>query len=60
MMLRVSVLLPPFIQIGGAIVLLILAVLMMAWLAAKIFRVGILMYGKPPKFAEIVRWLRYK
>lgn len=60
MMLRVSVLLPPFIQIGGAIVLLILAVLVMAWLAAKIFRVGILMYGKPPKFAEIVRWLRYK
>ncbi|MGD2244946.1 MAG: ABC transporter permease [Candidatus Aminicenantes bacterium] len=60
MMLRVSVLLPPFIQIGGAIVLLILAVLVMAWLAAKIFRVGILMYGKPPKFAEIIHWLRYK
>ncbi len=60
MMLRVSVLLPPFIQIGGAIVFLILAILVMAWLAAKIFRVGILMYGKPPKFAEIIRWLRYK
>ncbi len=60
MMLRVSVLLPPFIQVGGAIVLLILAVLVMTWLAAKIFRVGILMYGKPPKFAEIIRWLRYK
>ncbi len=60
MMLRVSVLLPPFIQVGGAIVLLILAVLVMSWLAAKIFRVGILMYGKPPKFAEIIRWIRYK
>lgn len=60
MMLRVSVLLPPFIQIAGAIVLLILAVLLMAWLAAKIYRVGILMYGKPPKFGEIIRWLRYK
>jgi ABC-2 type transport system permease protein len=60
MMLRVSVLLPPFIQVGGAIFLLILAVLLMSWLAAKIFRVGILMYGKPPKFAEIIRWLRYK
>jgi ABC-2 type transport system permease protein len=60
MMLRISVLLPPFIQIGGAIILLILAVLMMAWLAAKIFRVGILMYGKPPKFAEIIRWIRHK
>ncbi len=60
MMLRISVLLPPFIQIGGAIVLLMLAVLVMTWLAAKIFRVGILMYGKPPKFAEIIRWIRYK
>ncbi|MCK4557891.1 MAG: hypothetical protein KAU47_10260, partial [Candidatus Aminicenantes bacterium] len=60
MMLRVSVLLPPFIQIAAAIVLLILAVLLMAWLAAKIYRVGILMYGKRPKFGEIIRWLRYK
>ncbi len=60
MMLRVSVLLPPFIQIAAAIVFLILAVLLMAWLAAKIYRVGILMYGKPPKFGEIIRWIRYK
>ena len=60
MMLRVSVLLPPFIQIATAIVLLILAVLLMAWLAAKIYRVGILMYGKRPKFGEIIRWVRYK
>jgi ABC-2 type transport system permease protein len=60
MMLRISVLLPSFIQIGGSIVLLILTMFLMTWLAAKIFRVGILMYGKPPKFAEIVRWIRYK
>jgi ABC-2 type transport system permease protein len=60
MMLRISVLLPSFFQIGGAIVLLMLTVILMSWLAAKIFRVGILMYGKPPKFAEILRWIRYK
>jgi ABC-2 type transport system permease protein len=60
MMLRIAVLLPPFIQIGASIVLLILAVLLMTWLAAKIYRVGVLMYGKPPRFAEIVRWIRYK
>ena len=60
MMLRISVLLPPFVQIGASIVLLILTVLLMTWLAAKIYRVGVLMYGKPPKFAEIVRWIRYK
>jgi len=60
MMLRIAVLLPPFIQIGASIVLLILTVLLMTWLAAKIYRVGVLMYGKPPRFAEIVRWIRYK
>ncbi|MDH5468068.1 MAG: ABC transporter permease [Candidatus Aminicenantes bacterium] len=60
MMLRIAVLLPPFVQIGASIVLLILTVLLMTWLAAKIYRVGVLMYGKPPKFAEIVRWIRYK
>jgi len=28
-------------------------------LAAKIYRVGILMYGKKPTYAEIIKWLRY-
>jgi ABC-2 type transport system permease protein len=27
--------------------------------AAKIYRVGILMYGKRPGFGELLRWLRY-
>ncbi len=30
------------------------------WLSAKIYRVGILMYGKKPGLREILRWLRYK
>jgi ABC-2 type transport system permease protein len=60
MLLRVCVLLPPFVQVGGSILLLALTVLFMVWLAAKIYRVGILMYGKPPNLAEIVRWIRYK
>lgn len=60
MFLRITVLLPPFGQIGASIVILILTILLMIWLTAKIYRVGILMYGKRPKFAEIVRWIRYK
>jgi len=60
MFLRITVLLPPFAQIGASIVILILTILLMIWLTAKIYRVGILMYGKRPKFAEIVRWIRYK
>ncbi len=32
----------------------------MVYVAAKIYRVGIFMYGKKPTFAEIIRWMRYK
>jgi ABC-2 type transport system permease protein len=59
MFLRITVLLPPFAQIGASIVILTLTILLMVWLVAKIYRVGILMYGKRPKFAEVVRWIRY-
>jgi ABC-2 type transport system permease protein len=59
MFLRVTVLLPPFAQIGASIVILTLTILLMVWLVAKIYRVGILMYGKRPKFAEVIRWIRY-
>ena len=30
------------------------------WLAAKIYRVGIFMYGKKPTIKEIIRWVKYK
>ena len=29
-----------------------------AWAAAKIFRIGVLMYGKPPNLATLIRWAR--
>ena len=38
--------------------LLLLSVAMVMWAAAKIFRIGILMTGKPPKPSEILRWIR--
>lgn len=60
MLLRVCILMPPFYQVGGAIVILILTTLLMIWLTAKIYRVGILMYGKRPSFREIAKWMRYK
>jgi len=51
---------PPAWQIGLSIFLLIVAILLMIKLVAKIFRIGILMYGKRPRLAEIVTWMRYK
>ena len=59
MLLRISVLQPPFTQIAASILLLILTTVLMIWVSAKIYRVGILMYGKRPGFAEIIKWMRY-
>jgi ABC-2 type transport system permease protein len=59
MLLRICILLPPFPQIALSIVLLMLTTLFMIWLTAKIYRVGILMYGKPPRFSEILKWIRF-
>ena len=47
-----------FVEIGASILLLAVAVLAVTWAAAKIFRTGILMYGKKPGLFEILRWLR--
>jgi len=59
MLLRICVLTPPFIQVALSILLMLLTILLMVWLASKIYRVGILMYGKRPGFREIFRWIRY-
>jgi ABC-2 type transport system permease protein len=59
MFLRIVVLTPPLWQIALSIVLLALGILGVLWLAARIYRVGILMYGKRPTFPEIVKWVRH-
>lgn len=50
---------PPFWQIALAIVLMIGTFFGCLWVAARIYRVGILMYGKKFKLSEIVKWVRY-
>jgi len=60
MYLRTAIAEPPVYQIGLCIVILILATVGMAWLAGRIYRVGILMYGKKPTIPEILRWVRYR
>ena len=51
---------PAFWQIGLSVLFSIVFVLLMVWLAAKIYRVGILMYGKKASFKELGKWLFYK
>lgn len=46
----------PFWQIALSIVLTIGTFLGALWVAAKIYRVGILMYGKKPTFKDIIKW----
>ena len=38
--------------------LLLVSIMIALWAAAKVFRIGILMTGKPPKVGEILRWIR--
>jgi ABC-2 type transport system permease protein len=59
MPLRVSLQVPPAWQIALSIGLLFLSIVVVIYCSAKIYRVGILMYGKRPTLPELVRWLRY-
>ena len=49
---------PPWWDIAGSLLLLAGSVPLTIWAAAKIFRTGVLLYGKPPKLGEILRWVR--
>lgn len=59
MMARLPFGVPP-LELIISMVLLILTFLGTTWMAAKIYRTGILMYGKKPSYKELVKWLRYK
>jgi ABC-2 type transport system permease protein len=58
MFLRISVLTPPLWQIALAVTLTLLTIWGVVWMASRIYRVGILMYGKRPTLPEILRWVR--
>ena len=49
----------PFWQILVSLVILFASALLSVWISAKIYRVGILIYGKKPTFKEMIRWIRY-
>jgi ABC-2 type transport system permease protein len=49
---------PPVWQVLLAIAVSAAGAYGCVWLAAKVFRVGLLMYGKPPNLATLVRWIR--
>lgn len=48
----------PFWQVGLSFVLMGLTIVAIAWVAGRIYKVGILMAGKRPTLPELVRWVR--
>lgn len=59
MYMRICSQMPPVWQVVLGIALLAASVWGMVWLAARIYRVGVLMYGKRATLPEMLRWLRY-
>jgi ABC-2 type transport system permease protein len=49
-----------WIQVVASMGLLVLGFLFTTWLAARIYRTGILMYGKKVSYRELGKWIRYK
>jgi ABC-2 type transport system permease protein len=41
-------------------ILVMITTVFVVWLTSKVFRVGILMYGKRPTLPEIIKWVKYK
>ena len=56
---RVIVGKPSAIAVGTSIVEMVVTIAFVLWLSSRIYRVGILMYGKKPNLPEILRWLKY-
>ncbi|HEX2721351.1 MAG TPA: ABC transporter permease [Gemmatimonadaceae bacterium] len=59
MPLRLSLGSVPWYELLGSLIGVGLACLAATWFAARIYRVGLLMYGKRPTLREMVRWVRY-
>jgi len=49
----------PFWQPLLSFLLMVATFLGSVWVSARIYRIGILMYGKKAKLGDLVRWMRY-
>jgi ABC-2 type transport system permease protein len=49
----------PWLSVAGSLAVCALGCVLAVWLAARIYRVGMLMYGKKPSLAEVAKWIRY-
>ena len=59
MMLRLGSQVPPAWQFVASIGIMIASIWIVLWISSRLYRVGILMYGKRATLPELLRWLRY-
>ena len=59
MYVRIAIHQPPWYEIAISLAGLVATIAAILWFAARIYRVGILMYGKKPNLPELLRWLKY-
>jgi ABC-2 type transport system permease protein len=59
MPLRMSLVQVPWYEVAASLGGVAIACLAAIWVSARIYRVGLLMYGKRPSFAELARWVRF-
>jgi ABC-2 type transport system permease protein len=48
----------PLSEVGLSLAILFVSIIVVTWVASRIYRVGILMTGKRPSIKELVRWVR--
>jgi ABC-2 type transport system permease protein len=60
MMLRIGLQTPPGGEIAISIGVMLVSIPIVMWASVRVFRTGILMYGKKPRLREIIRWIRHK
>lgn len=59
MFLRMGSQIPPLWQFAASIALMVVSIWAILWVSARLYRIGILMYGKRATLPEILHWLRY-
>ncbi|MEP6925713.1 MAG: ABC transporter permease [Pyrinomonadaceae bacterium] len=58
MPVRMGMNMPPFWQISVSVLLSLLTIIALVWVAARAYRIGMLMYGKKATIPEVFRWIR--
>lgn len=59
MMLRMGAQIPPMWQFAASIGIMVVSIWIVLWISSRLYRVGILMYGKRATVPELLRWIRY-